>query len=529
MTHLLQATNGSMFAFLRVPGSWALLILLLVALKGNAQEDPDISVDENIFIPPRSGTVSVLDTDGDGMPNDRDMDDDNDGMPDSCEIRYGFDPLNPADGGDTNTDGDGASNVHECRHGTDPTATPANTVLPDRDGDGMYDAWESNNGLDSRNPADASLDDDGDGYTNLEEFRVRTDPRWDLSHPHSIPDLSFGFGDSYTAELGLVNSGDAMLDIVIRDPTKGVLPSVSEFVLLQTRAGGFDLKDAQDYTMPASLTDITSHAVVVDINGDHVKDMVLTSLDDYIAGARDLIVLGDSFRRYDVPDDHVIMSERKKKFFAELSAWIDDEAYFEEAVAVSSRLRINTGNEIQTNEIPGTSQFSIFGQVAISDVIFQNYPDHCVGLSPVNCYTLGSEGFWGPLDPIYTGDIRINLSGENRLQFAASGGSTNLPATVQVFDISNFDQDARLLALYYLAPIRDSGSLLSGSTVAKTISDVLETVLGFRVLNGSLLGPGNGVLIPIEDPASQSGAYRDTLRVLKLLRDRIVLPPPQHY
>ena len=61
------------------------------------------------------------DTDGDGTVDSIDTDDDNDGMPDACEIRYGFNPLDASDGGSTNTDGDGASNAHECKHGTDPT------------------------------------------------------------------------------------------------------------------------------------------------------------------------------------------------------------------------------------------------------------------------------------------------------------------------------------------------------------------------------------------------------------------------
>jgi pectate lyase len=40
----------------------------------------------------------------------------------------------------------------------------------DSDDDGMPDAWEAARGLDPRNPADAPLDRDGDGYTNVEEF-----------------------------------------------------------------------------------------------------------------------------------------------------------------------------------------------------------------------------------------------------------------------------------------------------------------------------------------------------------------------
>jgi hypothetical protein len=40
----------------------------------------------------------------------------------------------------------------------------------DEDGDGMPSYWERERGLDPANSGDGVLDDDGDGYTNLEEF-----------------------------------------------------------------------------------------------------------------------------------------------------------------------------------------------------------------------------------------------------------------------------------------------------------------------------------------------------------------------
>ncbi len=48
---------------------------------------------------------------------------------------------------------------------------------PDGDRDGMPDAWEKERGLDPADPADGPRDADGDGYTNVEEFLNRTDPR----------------------------------------------------------------------------------------------------------------------------------------------------------------------------------------------------------------------------------------------------------------------------------------------------------------------------------------------------------------
>ena len=44
------------------------------------------------------------------------------------------------------------------------------TAPADADADGMPDFWENDNGLDPNNPEDRNGDQDGDGYTNLEEY-----------------------------------------------------------------------------------------------------------------------------------------------------------------------------------------------------------------------------------------------------------------------------------------------------------------------------------------------------------------------
>ena len=46
----------------------------------------------------------------------------------------------------------------------------------DTDQDGMPDAWEGEHGLDPNANRDGAADEDGDGYTNLEEFLNATDP-----------------------------------------------------------------------------------------------------------------------------------------------------------------------------------------------------------------------------------------------------------------------------------------------------------------------------------------------------------------
>ncbi|GAA5120501.1 alpha/beta hydrolase [Luteolibacter yonseiensis] len=112
-------------------------------------------------------------------------DTDGDGIPDDWEAFYN---LNPAvNDGHLDTDGDGTSNLAEFYLRSDPNAAPV--IDPnngqtidvrdgiDTDGDGMPNIWEIANGLDYNNPADAALDYDRDGYTNLQEFRLNTDPQ----------------------------------------------------------------------------------------------------------------------------------------------------------------------------------------------------------------------------------------------------------------------------------------------------------------------------------------------------------------
>lgn len=60
---------------------------------------------------------------------------------------------------------------HDLKVGADGYGELAEGTAPqDSDRDGMPDAWESARGLAPQDPQDGSQDDDGDGYTNLEEY-----------------------------------------------------------------------------------------------------------------------------------------------------------------------------------------------------------------------------------------------------------------------------------------------------------------------------------------------------------------------
>jgi hypothetical protein len=109
------------------------------------------------------------DNDGDGIIDSNDPDDDNDGMPDEWESKYGLDQFSNKDAA-TDLDGDGLTNLEEYKLGTDPTNK-------DTDGDGMPDEWENYYGLNPNDPTDANKDLDGDGLTNLEEYQKGTNPK----------------------------------------------------------------------------------------------------------------------------------------------------------------------------------------------------------------------------------------------------------------------------------------------------------------------------------------------------------------
>jgi hypothetical protein len=55
------------------------------------------------------------------------------------------------------------------------------TTYLDTDSDGMWDEWEIAHGTQFNDSADAAVDADGDGHTNLQEFQAGTDPR-DRNH-----------------------------------------------------------------------------------------------------------------------------------------------------------------------------------------------------------------------------------------------------------------------------------------------------------------------------------------------------------
>ncbi len=184
-----------------------------------------------------SSTCVFPDTDGDGTPNISDTDDDNDGVGDEADA----DPLNPDICEDSDSD-----SCEDCSIGTDNFGILAdNTPLndgtdtdsdgmcnagdDDDDDDGMPDTFENDNNLDPENPADAGLDGDIDGLSNLEEFNI--DPALDPNDPDTDGDgIDDGLDNGPLFSDNNCTGGTAadaiFADVVITEITCGATTSI---------------------------------------------------------------------------------------------------------------------------------------------------------------------------------------------------------------------------------------------------------------------------------------------------------------
>ncbi|OGV46298.1 MAG: hypothetical protein A2X46_18650 [Lentisphaerae bacterium GWF2_57_35] len=190
------------------------------------------------------------------------MDSDRDGLTDTWEMQY-FGTLAHGAAGDA--DADGLSNLQEF-------LAQLNPVLSDQDQDGLRDGWEVQYGLDPRDPADAGLDTDSDGYDNRTEFLQGTRPNDALSDPgpkyRVVEAGRFDDVTSKTWDCAAVDvDGDSDLDLA-------VVVNFSSNILYRNDGGQFTPMESGDFDQSGGYVQATC-VVSLDADGDGDVDLAV--------------------------------------------------------------------------------------------------------------------------------------------------------------------------------------------------------------------------------------------------------------
>ena len=143
---------------------------------------------------------------------------------------------------ETDTDGDGLWSSYEIAHGSDPldknsTASPE---ITDTDKDGMPDTWEDTYNLNPDDPGDAILDNDNDGWTNIVEFQLGTDPT-EGNNP-VVEDDIISLSENTTVNFNVTNNDPAHASMTLT-----VSPDVSHGVLTNLGSGSFTYQPNTDF------------------------------------------------------------------------------------------------------------------------------------------------------------------------------------------------------------------------------------------------------------------------------------------
>lgn len=203
-----------------------------------------------------------VDTDDDGLTDAEEMvlntnpnlaDTDKDGLTDIYERDTSLtSPIN------ADTDGDGINDDVEINE------TTTDPLKADTDDDGIFDGAELAAGLNPKDSSDASLDNDSDGLTNLQEFNLQTQ----MNNPDTDND---GLSDGLEVNTHLTNplladtDSDGLMDLF--EITYGFDPLVAGEDALDPDGDNLSNLDEQAKRTNPTLADTDSDGVNDDLDG----------------------------------------------------------------------------------------------------------------------------------------------------------------------------------------------------------------------------------------------------------------------